>query len=272
MGNRFPNLLCSGWPHAHGTGKAPGLLLRLEDYGFNRQQLLRMCFRLPSLLSYSWQRTHGTGDAPGLLLRLEEYGFSAEQIIHMCARFPALLSYAWVRTHGTTDEPGILLRLEEYGFTRDQLIAVCRTCPTIPGYSWKRTHNTLLRLEAAGFDRAEIISLCMRCPILLRCRWKRTAAQLGLARQYTLPLTSQLFLFAPKKTRWRWHFLTVVRGLSPAQARGLLFRPHKEFVQRYRKDYAPSAVARLGSREPSLRPVKAKPSVALLDGGGQARR
>jgi hypothetical protein len=96
----------------------------------------------------------------------------------------------------------------------------------------------LLSMEQAGFARERVIGWCEKVPAMLTYSWDRIRTQLEFAVKNDLPICKQLFVFSPKKTMWRYEFLKA-SGYSTGIP--TLYRGHKDFVQRYGKDYEPSA-------------------------------
>jgi len=136
-----------GFPNLLGctAERTNGLLKNLQEYGFTKNQLIKMAASLTSLLSYTAERTNG------LLKNLQKYGFTKNQVIKMAAVFPSLLSYTAERTNG------LLKNLQEYGFTKNQVIKMEVKLPSLLGYTAERTgkHIEWLRHHKIEVDLVE---------------------------------------------------------------------------------------------------------------------
>lgn len=227
-----PSIITSTWERMREK------LQHMEELGVSKKTLLKALKKNMAFLRSSEERLHGTEQDPGILVGLAQYGFSAQDMDSMIARYPNFLSRAWNMIHPTFQA------LESYGFTPAQIITMCTRYPNIINFSWERTHGTdeqpgiLLSMEANGFTKKQIIEWCERVPALLTYSWDRIKHQLELAVAKPIPITKELFVFSPKKTEWRFAYLTE-KGFSTGKSN--LYRGHKEFVERFGQDYEPPA-------------------------------
>ena len=101
------------------------------DYGFTKDQVIKMAHKTPSILACTIERTND------ILDNLTDYGFTKPQVIKMAHLMPPILACTIERTNDILDN------LTDYGFTKPQIIKMVYKMPPILGCSIKRTSKQI---------------------------------------------------------------------------------------------------------------------------------
>ncbi|MFZ5365179.1 MAG: hypothetical protein ACOZBH_03215 [Patescibacteria group bacterium] len=133
-------------------------LKALEDFGFDKDDLIKMVIKLPAILGFTAERTNG------LLQNLIDFGFDKDDVIKMVIKMPAILSCTAERSNS------LLQNLIEFGFAKDDVIKMVVKLPSILGYTAERTIALLCLFEEMNFYIRENPSYLMFSPKLLRGR------------------------------------------------------------------------------------------------------
>ena len=199
-------------------------LKNLEDYGFNREDIIKIIRKCPNILDCTAERT------AHLLQNFEEYGFGKEGTIRMVKKFPVILSYAGKRTND------ILLNLERYGFAKAEIVKMVRNSPAILICTSKRTNSKILNLERYGFIKEEIIVMVRRVPALFSWSAERTGKLIEWFLFYRIEINlverPEKLIFSLNTLEARRKYLEEI-GFDYQKTPYALFRGRKRFFLKF---------------------------------------
>jgi hypothetical protein len=197
------------------------LLQRLEDYGFSRCNIRKICGAVSVILSFKVEELNR------LLIKYESLGFTSIEVRGMAERFPRILKNKVEQI----DE--LMKRLGDYGFTPSEIIKMIEDFPRLLKIKVKSFNEFVARFHG-GLELAdyEIRKMLKSAPSILKCTADRLTALLTIFEEvgYDFREKPQHFMFSPKLLRGR---IIVLRRNLGCVPHNKLFTENTKFEKRF---------------------------------------